>query len=324
MSLVVKVDGVTLTTVQPSSVEAVTMADQGQAGFGGILLDDATAAQNIVGHKLVTIEETSCSQPRIFTGWTTSRDVSRSLERGMFVGEDARIWDGTLVDSNALFSFRTIRGGTGAGNRPEEAFTDRLAWIIGSNFLNDLVADLGEVFTPAVDPTMDAADYRGQHPADVLGDLMQRKPDRLTYFSYWSPADSELGIFVNKKGAATWDSTLSISNDPADVDNITTFAPFVDAVLKRSPETVYSDVMVRYANGRVFRHRPSTADQLRPARHHGRSPEHQAEVHGRGMGRGVSRPPRPGAGHRHRHHPGAGRQGWAGHGRAAHEHQAHA
>lgn len=245
-------------SVPPSSLNPTSLANVGETGMGGLVVDDVGAAQLLVGHKAFTIEESACSQPRLFTGWTTQRDMARSEERGMIVGTD-RLHDVNLIDLNALFDFRMIAGT--AADRAAESWGARLAWILGSDFLSGLYS--GTAFVMAAPPawTCDAADYRGQTPRAVFDDLCQvSNTYALQYFAFWNPAGTAIDLFLDGEDGCIGTSTLSISNDIAD-SSATCFFPSEDTTLGRKPDQVYSEVTVNYRSGtkRLFRSRESIA-----------------------------------------------------------------
>lgn len=258
MSLTVSVAGTTIAdAIPPSSVQATQMANDGEAGFGGFSIDDPGSDILTVGHKAVVIEESECSQPRLFTGWTTQRDMGRSDERGMIVADD-RLHDVTTVDMNAAFRFRILRGAD--TKRPEETMDERLAWLLTKPALTAFIDDTGYVST-GYDSVMDEADYRGLYPAAVLDDILARWLVDLTYFAFWDPVAEEVGLYFGPGSAATTESDLSISNVLSDVNGTTVFAPDSEATLARKPDQVYSQVILRYREGerRVYRERESTA-----------------------------------------------------------------
>ncbi len=258
MSLNVTVTGTPiLEGIPPSSISAQMRADDGDAGFGGFLIDDPTATVTTTGHRVLVVEETACVQPRIFMGYLTERVLSRSEDRALVAGDDARLHDVGSVDLNAVFNFRTLHGSS--VKRPAETMEDRLTWLLGSAFLAPFVEDTGFVSYYALQ--MDEADYTGATPATVLQDLVERKSDTtLTYFAFWDATASAVGLYFGGEGAGIGESTLSISNVLSDVNGSTIFAPDSEAKLRRTPEEVYSEVVVEYSRGtkRIFRRRADT------------------------------------------------------------------
>lgn len=262
MTLVYTYDGSTLGYgIPPTKISMPQRAELGSISVGGVSPEDPAASLALVGHRPFHIEETDCSQPRLFTGWVTTRNVGRSLEQGQFVGAAARIHDTTIVDLNACFGFRIITGAD--GNRPAESLSARVAWILSSTYLAGLVDDTGKVHDFGASDPMDATDYRGQYPDAVLSDCNDRTGNVLNYYAFWDPAPAtgvaRPGLFFDRVDETiSTPCAISISNVLADIDGAAVFAPETEARLERTPEEVYSDVIVDYANGSVFRTLAST------------------------------------------------------------------
>lgn len=259
MTLSYLCDGSALThNVAPTTVSVTSAAEMGEAAQSGLVIEDPGADLVLLGHRPFVITEDACAQPRLFTGWTTERGIGRDVEAGLFVGSGARSHDVTIIDLNALFNFRLISGTD--GNRPAETWNARMAWLLASDYLSGLIADTGRIVANGA--TMDEADYRGQYPAAVLSDLVERFAVReMTYFAFWDTTASAVGLWLDELDAAISDSTLRISNVPADIDSTTTFAPDPEAKLGVTPTETYSEVLIDYDRGtkRLFRSRASTA-----------------------------------------------------------------
>jgi len=253
-------DGAAITQkIAPSGINITHRAD-GDPSQGGLPIEDPAAALTMVGWKPVTVEESACSQPRLFTGFTMQRDIGRSVEGGLFVGEDARLQDLTIVDLNAIFGFRQITGSD--GNRPAETWAARLTWILESEYLSDWIsADQTWVVTNTT--SMEETDYREAYAAGVMEDLVDRSGGAYLYFAFWdtSAAPPEVRLFFDNDNETLGLSTISISNDWDDVDNDYVFALNSVAVLAREADQTYSDVVVTYDRGakKVYRYRQSTA-----------------------------------------------------------------
>jgi len=258
MSLTYTYDGTAVThDAAPSGLNVTHRAD-GEASFGGIPFEDPTASLVVVGHKLVTVEEDECAQPRLFTGFTTERGMARSLDEGLFVGANPRLVDMTVVDMNAALGFRQITGSD--GNRPAETWADRLTWILESDYLNEFISsDQTWIVTNTV--SIEAADYRDAYATAVLDDLVDRSGGAYVYFAFYDTTADEVRLFFDNDTEVIGACTLSISNVDADVDGATVFAPTTTTKLAREPDQQYSDVIVVYDRGakKLYRHRPSTA-----------------------------------------------------------------
>ena len=117
--------------IQPTSIECAQLADMGETATGAFTVEDDAAALTLIGYQPVTISESACSQPRLFTGWTFERGYQRDEENAILTSA-ARTHDVSIIDMNACFGFRQItRTGTGGGNRPAETWAARLTWILG-------------------------------------------------------------------------------------------------------------------------------------------------------------------------------------------------
>lgn len=247
--------------IPPTKLNLPSRAEIGSIDVGGVSPEDTGAALTLTGWRPFVVEESACSQPRIFTGWVYDRGIGRSFDQTQFVGSDERIHDTTLTGLNAIFGMRIIWDTD--GNRPEETMDARLAWLLGSDYLSGLIDDTGHVLT-GLSLSMDAADYRDGYPDAVLQDLSTRSASLINYFAMWDPTPAtgspRVGLFYNYVGSATYDCTISISN-AGDDDGATIFTPDEqpEARLNRSPETVWSDVDVKYKNGSVHVYKDATA-----------------------------------------------------------------
>ena len=260
MSISVSYGGTSiLQGIQPTSIECAQLADMGETATGAFTVEDDAAALTLIGYQPVTISESACSQPRLFTGWTFERGYQRDEENAILTSA-ARTHDVSIIDMNACFGFRQItRTGTGGGNRPAETWAARLTWILESEYLSPWIsADQSFVVTNTT--AMDAADYRGSYPSAVLQDLSDRSGNAYDYFAFWDPAAQEVRLFFDNASANIGASVLRLSTVLSDQDQWATFGPDKVAKLQRESDQVYSDVCVNYADGtlKLYRSRPST------------------------------------------------------------------
>ena len=125
MSLIYSYNGTPIAhNVAPSGINVPQRADMGEASFGGIPIEDPGATLTLFGHRPFVVDEDACdAQPRLFTGYVAQRDIGRSGENALIVGEDQRLHDTTIVDVNAIFGFRLISGVD--GNRGAEPWGER-------------------------------------------------------------------------------------------------------------------------------------------------------------------------------------------------------
>jgi hypothetical protein len=233
--------------IPPTKLNLPNRAELGSIDIGGVSPEDPAASLAMAGWRPFHVDESACSQPRLFTGWVFDRNVGRSFEQTQFVGPDERIHDTTITGINSALGMRIIWDAD--GKRGEETMDVRMAWLLSSAYLSGLVVDTAHVLT-GLSLMMDAADYRNGYPDAVLNDLSGRGASLLNYFCFWCPIHSAIALFYNYMGAATFDCTISISN-AGDDNGTTIFEPDYAARLNRTPETVWSDVIVEYANGSV-------------------------------------------------------------------------
>lgn len=258
--IVVKIDGVTLTApawlVKPWGDLVLNSAADGSGAVGSLLIDDAAGTRRIRGWQSITVDEPLCSlanngiadAPRVFTGYSGRRTYSR----GPYKDGPGRYILVELYDVNVLLSTRLITGGDAV--RPAETDTARLAWLIGSDYLDGLVQDFGLVNGTGL--SFEATDTHGQYPSQVLQDLTSTY-DQL-FFAYYDQDEADVGLFFDFPDATSRVSALSISNDMADVDNDTTWFAMRDGQLDADPADVYSNVRYVYAGGVVYQTRAAT------------------------------------------------------------------
>jgi hypothetical protein len=261
MTLAYTYNGAPLThDIKPSGISLPQRAEGGEASFGGVAIEDFDASLVLVGHKPFIVEESACSQPRLFTGYTTQRDKGRHVQDGIIVGDDRR-FDLTTACSNIVFGLRLIHGTD--GNRPEETWLERLTWILGSDYLDGLIST-DQTWIIANTRPMEATDYRKSTPSRVLDDLIDRSGGAYHYFAFWDPAASEVRLFFDHESETIGDCALRISNVLSDVDSSITFAPDMVAKLAREPDQAYSEVILEYGDSgaSVYRALPSSATAL--------------------------------------------------------------
>ena len=251
MTLAYTYDGASLThKIAPSSIEVGSRLDRGNVEEGSVVIEDPTGNLTLTGLRPFVVEESACSQPRLFTGYLASREIGRSYSATQILGASARVHEATVYDLNAIFMFRPIKGAD--GKRPEESWNARLAWLMASDYLADFLDDSHLI---SISSMMEAADYRRRFPIDVLNDLVDRTGDVTTYGAYWDPTANAgaggVALYFSRPDDTTYQSTLKISNVSGDPNGSTVFAPTAEARLTRDPQTVYSTVGVVYANDQI-------------------------------------------------------------------------
>ncbi len=210
-------------------------AERGQVGAATIKLDDTTGSYVPPAQKAVSVEDNAAATPRIFTGYVAERSAARGP-----LGPGERQWSVTFEDLNVLLDDRIIPTAD-ANKRPSESDYDRISWLLGTPAAGAITAG---VVPNTNTVTMDKADYRGKKPRDVLEDCAQKSGKN--FFVYYHSSGPLL--YYDVYGGTSLTSTLRISDDPADIDNSTTFGAY-SVSYSLDASRVFSRVRVRYKGG---------------------------------------------------------------------------
>jgi len=237
-------------------VEWAESAYLGEVGEGHLLIQDDAGTIDVPGHKAVSVDQSSSTPARIFTGFTGRKGLKRGETYSTGAGREVSI---TVQDLNVLLNRIIIRRATGqtlaaGGKRPAETISARLIWLLASDSMTGLVTDRGAVTYPTT-VGMDAADYRGQYPGDVLGACA--KAVRFNYYVRYHASGPEL-VFRDDNASTSDTSTVTITNDGT-ANSTSSFAPIMDAELTTDPEHVYSGAYGTYAKGAEYVARAATA-----------------------------------------------------------------
>ena len=249
-------------------VGLVDEAEVGAVGISSLLFDDPDGtlghlADGLTGLKQLHIDETDCpvGDQRLWTGYIADRRYHRGTDS--LVTGVARKIDATITDVNAFLSFRLFApvaiDATSSFVRPAETDIERVQGLLTDvDFLTTTLFDDGLVST-GTGVAMDACDYTGQHPVDVLNDCAQASGRNC--FAQYNEVTGHYQLFYDFDYSPVYDSALRISNVLADVDGITTFAPEPDAELVRDPSRVVSAVYLPFngSNSPAYRTRPANA-----------------------------------------------------------------
>ena len=241
----------------PTPYTLVEAANKGEAGIGGLDLEDPSSAWSIVGLKDLVADSSVVG--RIWSGYLAERQIGRGA--GLVVGAD-RHHDISIVDLNTRLQDLIIQH----GKRPAETDYQRVAWLssyVGYTwFTNSALID---TVGPA---SVDASDYTGRYPKDVLADCSNAS-GKTFYLRYCGPgaggSGSPLAIRLAYH-APIWasnTSTGSISNVPGAADGITVFNPGQGDKLKRDPQRVYSGCYYEYSGGHVYVQNATTKTNYR-------------------------------------------------------------
>lgn len=257
MAQTTTIDGVARTgVIVRSECEWGESAYLGEIGQGRLRINDADGTISVVGHKTIVTEQSSTAAwPRLYTGFVGRKTMGRGETYVMGAGREITV---TTKDGNDLLTRHIIRGTD--GKRPAETVGERVAWILTSVYLTGLVADFGAV-TDVTTLGMDATDYRGQRPGDVLAACAKKA--QFNFYVRWHVEQAAEGsgwelVFRDDNASTADTSTITITNDGT-ANSTSSFAPDQDAEFTEDPEDVYSGAYAAYAKGTVYETRPATA-----------------------------------------------------------------
>jgi hypothetical protein len=229
----------------------VEAADRGDAAMSGFNLDDTASSWAMVGLKDIYAEESLATPHRFFMGYMADRSIGRGA--ALLTGAD-RQWQCNVVDLNSRLSDVIIKS-TGS-KRPAESDTARLNWLKG--YLTSAWFSTGSLYSPG-GTSLDAADYYGRTPHDVLADASNES--NYTFYLYWDGTKICLAYHPVVWSGNT--AAASISNVFGAANGSTVFAPAAGDRLVRDPQRVYSGCLFEYAGGRVYVTNPTTASNFR-------------------------------------------------------------
>ena len=241
MSLTISIGGTDKTAdVRWREVSFVESAFRGEVGSGTMTIDDAVGTYIPPGLKAITVDESTASPARVFTGYIAERSAMRGP---MAPGQ--RQWRVSIEDINARLDDRLLIGDD--ANRGPETDRARINWLIGTDAMNGI--SMG-VLKPASDNVdMNKTDYRGKRPRDVLEDCAQKSGANFFLYNHGSGTL----LFYDLGGNNELSSSVYISDVATDVNNTTVFAP-MNPMLEYDPTRVYSRIRVRYKNGTAYAH----------------------------------------------------------------------
>jgi hypothetical protein len=220
-----------------SLVEAAYGCDVGQGGFNR---DDA-ALFLVPAMKPVQVLETDASPTRMFTGYVGTRD----LDRGPLPKVQLqRQFDVSVYDINTLWDDPVLEGAD--SKRPEETDYERMTWLIGTDEFAALGIAAGVVpNTNTV--TLDARDYRGEHPRLVAEECMETSSKNCFLYDFGAGPL----VYYDLATGTSLSSSAKISSVLADVDEAGgVFAAAIPKVTI-NPDRVYSKVRFEYSGGHV-------------------------------------------------------------------------
>lgn len=233
-------EAVRLGSIAPGFVQS---ANLGEVGICNIVIDDPDGTVGhdgdaILGLKQMAVYEGAHPLGYYFVGARHYHRGDDSLRTGA-----ARKIDVTLIDANYLLTRRIITGSD--GNRPAETVNARIAWLMGSNYL-DFLSDGGLIGSST--KSLEKTDFRGQTPNDVIGAMAVEL--QWNYWVYYDEAVSDFCLaFFDDDGSTTYACALALSNVLSDLSS-TTLAASVE--LTRDPERCYAGVYLPYDGGAIY------------------------------------------------------------------------
>jgi hypothetical protein len=193
----------------------VSSAALGQAGTGGVDLDDPDGSLDILALQYLRVTESACpaGSDILWYGYIGDRTVRRggSARPSLRTGA-ARTWGLQLTDFNSILALRRIN----SGSRPAEGADVRLAWLLALS--NCPVHDNG--YVTYATHAMDANDYTDQTFQDALNDIIAQ-----TAYDFWADYDQtagNIGLWLLDPGGSSWSTTAQLSDILSDIDQTTT------------------------------------------------------------------------------------------------------
>jgi hypothetical protein len=226
----------------------------GATGVCSQVFDDAGslighAGDGIVGLKQMFFDETACpaGNQRLWTGYVGPRTYRRG-QNSLRLDADREI-EATLVEVDDFLSFRVFAP---EADDPTSDFAglaetdlERVQRLLTEvDFLSTTLFDIGYIpSTGGVD--MDAKDYTGSRPIDVLNDCAQ--VSGRNFFVLYDEATNQLVLWYDEPGSdgsatLVYDSALRLTNVASEHDGTTTFAVQFDAEETLDPSRLISAI----------------------------------------------------------------------------------
>lgn len=228
----------------------------GDVSIVGLTVDDPDAAYDFHGLWRWYVIEDACppDDHYAFNGYIGPQTISRGDGSGtLFPVGAGRRHALELRELSHLASRRVIWDTD--GNRPAETVAARLTWLIGTVYLP--VTDNGLI---TYDTTaLDANDYRGQKPADVLNDMANRVGYNWWLYYDQAAADGdEISLAFFDPDSGLYMSDASITNVEGAADGELVLAPWEGAELERDPDTIAAGAYTAYTGGSRYDHNDDT------------------------------------------------------------------
>ncbi len=252
--------------VQTGKVRLITekgfsaRAALGEAEVIRVIVDDPTGVADYKRlHRWYMVEDETAGDQLVWNGYISDQFIDRG-EEGDLVHPTGtgRRWELELTQENTLLGFRVVWDED--GDRPKESPGARLTWLLASNYLSTVV-DHGLIDWDRLNamPDMDPNDYRPGTAGDVLKHISLITG--LNHYARYRDASSDIELAFYDPNTSELDtSTFRVSNDEADVDHATTWAPFFTGYrLHRKGDRVAAGIAVQWADGVAYGYRLPTS-----------------------------------------------------------------
>lgn len=218
-----------------------TAADNGALGAGLVVIDDPDGDLTVEGWETFTVDDTSATPTRVWTGLITEHKGARGQK---YMTGSARVHVCDLYDENAYLHLHVLR--VNAAKRGPETDVARIQYILTSEALSGLVFDEGLVGTAS--------------PINLLEQDMRRTfaDDAIRTFSpvagknfYAYHGTAGPALVYQADSATYWAASLGISNDDADIGTAI-YPPFADAEMNHEPNDQYGGVSFGWKGDPIY------------------------------------------------------------------------
>jgi len=240
--------------------EVTQNAEEGSVGISTLYLDDLdqsvwdTLGYNDGGRRQIRLVDYD-SNKIVHFGYTARRAIRRRFD--VYGNDLGRAWSIEIWDPNSYLQ-RRILTHHGA-KRPRETDVERIQWLITAHEWD--IIDQFKISTGST-KTMSKADYRGQTVGDVVADCAQQARK-----NYWvdildDGAGDRLTFWYARDSVADYVSTLSISNDLADLSvsalsagtATLVYPPSNETEYQMDPSRIFTGIYGTWEKGAVYRH----------------------------------------------------------------------
>lgn len=242
-------------------------AEEGQAGMYEVVVDDPEMSMDFVGHRRWTVyeDESEPGNQILVDGLTQA--VSIAHTGGDITNPVGRVWTIEIADLNTLWTYRVMTGSD--SQFPEQTDVERMQQLADSEEMSYF--DDFSLLSTASPVTLDKLNGRGMNPAQVADTCAQSTGKNWYIYSTGTRGEvgADIGIWYGRDSLTAYESPLSLSNDPADLDmpavnagTATTYPIGADTVLRRDYARQYSGAYGEYQNGAKYVVNTETLSQI--------------------------------------------------------------